>query len=79
MESYFVTTDLWLAAYLQFRNIPPQLQNKNDRIVFLFPQSDTLYKLITAFNSGDFVPISEYIDIYKMLKVRMFQARVSVK
>jgi hypothetical protein len=75
MEKDFVTNDLWLSSYLSYRGIIPTLENRNNRIVFLFPQSDTLYKLLNAFNSGDPVPLSEYIDIYKALKVRMFQAR----
>ena len=65
MEKDFVTSDLWLSSYLAYRGILPTLVNKNSRIVFLFPQSDTLYKLLNAFNSGDPVPLSDYITFIR--------------
>jgi len=79
MENDFVTNDLWLSSYLFYRGIIPILENRKGRIVFLFPPSDTLYKLLNAFNNGDLLPLSEYIDIYKSLKVKMFNARGSVR
>ncbi len=75
MDKPFAISDLFLASYLEYRGIPSQLENRHGKIVFLFPQSDTLYKLLNAFNQGDPVPISEYLDVYKTLKVKMFNAR----
>jgi hypothetical protein len=74
-QKFFTTSDVWTASYLEYRGIIPQLENRNGRIVFQFPTTDTLYKLLNAFNSGDAVPLTEYIDTYKTLKVKMFQAR----
>jgi len=76
-QKFFTTSDMWTASYLEYRGLTLQLQNRNGRIVFQFPSSDTLYKLLNAFNSGDPVPLTEYIDVYKTLKVRTFNARGS--
>ena len=77
MERQFIVDDLWLASYLSFRGVSPELENRNGRVVFLFPQSDTLYRLISAFNSNDAIPLSEYIGTYKALKVKMFGIRAA--
>lgn len=74
-ENSFVSNDLFLSSYLSYRGIPPALENRNNRVVFIFPQSDTLYKLINAYSAGDAVPITEYIDAYRTLKIKMFNAR----
>lgn len=75
MENNFATNDLFLASYFSYRGISPSLENRNGRVVFIFPQSDTLYRLLSAYSSGDSVPLSDYIDVYRTLKVRMFNAR----
>jgi len=74
-QKLFQTADLWIASYLEYRGIPSLLENRNRRVVFLFPASETLYRLLTAFQTGDPVPLSEYIEIYKALKNKMFNAR----
>ena len=70
MENPFCTKDIFLAAYLQYRGIPAQLKtHSSGRVDFCFSSSDTLYRLFHAYNSGDAVPLNDYLDIYKMLKV----------
>ncbi len=72
----FRTPDLWLSSYLVYRGINPQLEVVNDRVVFSFPHSEALYTLLAAFNMGDPVPLIQYIDAYKTLKAKMFNARL---
>jgi len=76
MEKTFRTKDIFLAAYLQFRNIPVELEVTNGRVDFLFPQSETLFKVLAAYHSNDAVPLSTYLDTYKTLKAEMFSARL---
>ena len=74
-QKVFTTSDIWTASYLEYRGITPHLEKRNGRVVFQFPSSDTLYSLLNAFNSGDAVPLAEYIDVYKTLKVKMYETR----
>lgn len=74
-QKVFTTADIWTASYLEYRGIPPILEYRNGRVVFLFPISDTLYKLLNAFQSGDAIPLSEYVETFRALKVKMYQAR----
>jgi len=79
MEHYpqklFTISDVWITSYFEYRGIIPQLENQHGRIVIKFPASDTPYQLLNSFYSGDPVTLSNYIHVYKALKVRMFNAR----
>lgn len=67
----FKTKDLYLATYLKYRGIEPVIVKDGARAVFMFQVSDELYKLMTAFNMNDAVPIQDYIDIFKEMRSKM--------
>ncbi len=71
----FETYDVWLSAYLQLSYRPPQLHLKNQKVVFVFQQSDILYKLLTDFYSNVDVPISDYVSTVKTLRGQMLGMR----
>lgn len=75
MRKEFETLDIWLASYLSLCGIHPILENKNNRVVFIFPQSDDLYRLISNFNSNISVPVADFTTIVKMLRSQMIQLR----
>ena len=73
--SKFSTLEIHLAAYLEYRGIPSELENHGGRAIFTFPQSDTLFRLTSAYNSNDSVPVVDYVGVLRSLKARMFAAR----
>jgi hypothetical protein len=79
MQKNWTTLDINLAAYLDYRGIPISLENLNGRIIFTAPQSDELYKLTSAFNSNDPVPILDFVTTLKILKSRMLSAKGMVR
>ena len=74
-QKNFTTLDLYLSAFLESNGIQPNLETNNGRVVFSFPQSEELYKLISAYNSNESVPIADYIYVLKNLKGRMLSKR----
>ena len=66
------TRDLQEAAYLKFRGIPINLELINSLVVFTAPLSDELYRLITAYNMDDAVPVMTYSAAIRALKAQMF-------
>ncbi len=69
------TLDIHIAAYLEYRGIPIELENLNGRVIFTAPPSDELYRLTSAYNTNDPVPIADYVGALRALKARMFAAR----
>lgn len=71
----FTTLDIYLAGYLEYRGIPAELEQQGTRVIFTFPQSDELYKLTSAFNSNDSIPVTDYVSSIRTLRARMFSSR----
>ena len=74
-QKQFTTLDLYLSAFLELHGNQPTLEINNGRVVFAFPQSDKLYKLINAYNSNEPVPVTDYISVLKALKGQMLAKR----
>ncbi len=71
-EKRFTITDLYLACFLQINGIFPDLQSLNGRVIFTFPATDELYKLVNAFNTGAKASVLDYITALKDLRARMY-------
>lgn len=71
----FTTLDIYLAGYLEYRGIHAELEHQGTRVIFTFPQSDELYKLTSAFNSNDSIPVTDYVSSIRTLRAKMFSAR----
>ena len=74
-QKQWTSLDINLAAYLNYRGIPIDLENSNGRIIFTAPQSDELYRLASAYNSNDSVPVLDFVSSLRILKSRMFAAK----
>lgn len=70
-KKIFSTLDLYLSAFLSQCGIPPELSITNNRVIFQFPISDELYKLITNYNSNVSVPVAEFVTRIKTLRGQM--------
>ncbi len=71
----FRTADVWLASFILFHGIDPQLEDLNGRVMFSFPATDAVYSFASDYNSGALVPLISYSEVHKALKGRMFIAR----
>lgn len=78
-QQRFTTLDIYLAAYLEYRGIPAELEKQCSRVIFTFPQSDELYRLTSAFNSNDPVPVTDFVSHVRMLRGRMISKRDQTK
>lgn len=75
----FTVTDLYLACYLQINGIPPEFQILHGRVIFSFPATDELYKLVNAYNSGATAPVLDYITVLKNLRAQMHNVKAGVR
>lgn len=71
MQKYLSILDIYLSAFLSFHGIEPTLENRNGKIVFLFDNSDELYRLIDRFNSDEEVPVNSFATQVKTLKGKL--------
>ena len=71
----FQTLDLYISAYLTLCGIQPELQVTNGRVIFVFPQSDDLYHLLSNYNSNVNVPVTSLVTHIKMLRGKMLTMR----
>ncbi len=67
--------DIHCAAFLELNGYPAKLENKNGRVIFVFPQTDEVYKLANAYNSNDLVHVADYISVLRTLKAKMYSLR----
>lgn len=67
--------DLYLSAFLSFSGIPPKLELNNGKVVFTFPVSDDLYKLMINYNSNVNVPVTDFVTGVKALRGQMITLR----
>ena len=74
-QKTFQTLDIWLASFLSLCGIQPNLEINNGKVVFTFPVSDDLYKLMVNFNSNVNVPVTDYITSTKALRGQMLTMR----
>lgn len=74
-QKTFQTLDLYISAYLTLCGIQPELQVTNGRVIFVFPQSDDLYHLLSNYNSNVNVPVTSLVTHIKMLRGQMLTMR----
>ena len=71
----FQTLDLYISAYLTLCGIQPELQVTNGRVIFVFPQSEHLYRLLSNYNSNITIPVADFVTTVKMLRGQMLTMR----
>jgi len=71
----FSTLDLYIAAFLTLNNLEVKLESKNRKVVFTFPISNELYRLLNQYNSNDDVPVADFVTTIKTLRGQMLSMR----
>ncbi len=69
-KKQFQTLDIYMSAFIKLAGISPGLELNNGKVVFVFPVSDELYKLITDYNSNQPIAITDFVTTVKMLRVQ---------
>ena len=67
--------DIGLASFLELHHLPPKLELNNGRVIFTFPVSDDLYKLITNYSSNVTGHILDFEPTLKKLRGQMLTMR----
>ena len=67
-KKQFQTLDIYMSAFIKLAGISPGLELNNGKVVFVFPVSDELYKLITDYNSNQPIAITDFVTTVKMLR-----------
>lgn len=67
--------DIHTAAFLDMRGHPPCLTKQGTRVVFDFPNSQSVLKIINLYNENPEVPLLDYVSHLRKLRAQMFAAR----
>lgn len=71
----FTTLDIYLSAFLSLHDLEPTLEMRNGKVVFTFEATDTLYRLMSDFNSNPEIPCLDMITAIKTLRGKMLTAK----
>ena len=70
--------DIHISAFLSLHGVPPKLEQQNNRIVFTFPATALVYRLMNRFNRDEDVPVASFCTTLKTLRGQMLTARSSI-
>jgi hypothetical protein len=71
----FQTLDIWLSSFLSLYGIHPNLELSDGKVIFVFPISDNLYKLMANYTSNMSVPVADFVTQVKVLRGQMLTMR----
>lgn len=71
----FSTLDLYISSFLALHGLEPRLEVNNGKVVFTFPATDDLYRLIARYNSDEKTPANSFVTTVKMLRGQMLSMR----
>ncbi len=77
MEKEFTTLDVWLSAFLKLRGINPNLRVVRGKVLFSFPATDQIYRLLAEFNMNPEVPVVDFVSNAKTLRGEMLTLKNS--
>ncbi|HVN96247.1 MAG TPA: hypothetical protein VMT62_07455 [Syntrophorhabdaceae bacterium] len=69
--------DIHVAAWLQARNIFPELKLVAGRVIFSFPATDEFYLLLEEYNANPLTPIADFVGVLKRLRGQMMAIKTS--
>ena len=76
MLTEFQTVDVYTAAIIAvLLKILPTFKIKNQKVIFCYPASDDIYKVLNDFNSGIAVNSFEFVQMIKRFRAEMMVRR----
>jgi len=73
----FPIYDIHQAAFLDLNGIPPIFTKSGTRVVFEFPATRTVTKLLDTYNQNPSIPILDYVNVLRRLRSQMLSMRDS--
>lgn len=67
--------DIHQASFLEHNGIYPELTLQGTRVVFEFPASTTVYKLLREYQDNPSIPVLDYVNVLRRLRSRMLSMR----
>ena len=74
-KKVFTTLCAYTSGYLYLKEFTPELIQQGEKVVFVFPASDELYKELSNYNSGALVEASRFAGAIKNLKSQIHSVR----
>lgn len=74
-EKLVPTSDPHFAAFASLHKQPPQIENRNGRVNFLFPAEDEFFRLVQKFYDNETVPVADFVAELKRIKSQMWAAK----
>ena len=71
--------DIYLSSFLSLHGIEPELELKGGKVVFTFPATDRVYRLMNLFNQNTEVRVADFVTSVKTLRGQMLSAKDSTK
>ena len=75
----FTTLDLYLSAFLSLHDLTPVLETRDGRVVFVFEATDSLYQLMSEYNSNEPIEVADYTTAIKTLRGKMLSAKEGIE
>ncbi len=75
----FSTLDIYLASYLSLHQQEPLLELKTGKVVFTFPATDSLYRLMNDYTGNAVVAVADFVTVIKALRGKMLSAKENAK
>ena len=71
--------DIYLSSFLSLNGIEPKLEAKGGKVVFTFPATDQVYRLMNLFNQNTEVRVADFVTQVKTLRGKMLTEKDSAK
>ena len=74
-DKRFSTLDINLSSFLELNGLQATLELQSGKVIFTFPVSDILYKLLDTYSSNSSVPVGDFVTRLKILRGKMLTMR----
>lgn len=69
--------DIHTAAFLELNNVLPELTLQGTRVVFEFPATDEVYKILREYQNNPAIPVLNFVNILRRLRSKMLSMRTT--
>lgn len=71
MNKQFETADIWICAFLSTCGLNPTLEIRQGKVIFVYPSSPDLDKLLVNYQNNCSVKVIDYASAAKTLRGQM--------
>lgn len=74
-KSSIPVMDIHQATFLDYHGIPPDLIKEGTRVIFMFPNTQTVLEKIQAYNQNPSIPVLDFVHCLRKLRSQMLAIR----